>query len=346
MYCLKDSRRRVNPRMLHIRYAVKLQHNGLPVFGFRDDLKEMLESPLWIRVASRGNQQRIMAARIESRADLQGPVFDLRRSSPARQAVTALDQSREAFRPKKVSAVRETNRLRHIYFLQLVFDQREFARQSRRIAGNGEVGVGPRVIADLESHRMDLSHVPPGHEVFRVFHPVMRDKESSSESQFLQKRRNEAAMRFDSIVKCEHYQLLWYPRDPRTRSGAGLKKGSTCHVHVRTSASVYLCRTDYAESMLVIHVHVHVKPEFVEAFRQATIANARASLSEPGVARFDVLEQTDDASRFVLAEAYRSPEAAAQHKETGSLPAMAGYGCRHDGRSAQQRQICEYLSGR
>ena len=68
--------------------------------------------------------------------------------------------------------------------------------------------------------------------------------------------------------------------------------------------------------MLVIHVHVHVKPEFVEAFRQATIANARASLSEPGVARFDVLEQTDDASRFVLAEAYRSPEAAAQHKET------------------------------
>ena len=68
--------------------------------------------------------------------------------------------------------------------------------------------------------------------------------------------------------------------------------------------------------MLVVHVHVHVKPECVEAFRQASLENARASLLEPGIARFDVVQQTDDSSRFVLVEAYRTSEAPAQHKET------------------------------
>lgn len=68
--------------------------------------------------------------------------------------------------------------------------------------------------------------------------------------------------------------------------------------------------------MLVVHVHVHVKPESVEAFKQATIANARESRREPGVARFDVVQQHDDPTRFVLVEAYRSVEATAAHKET------------------------------
>jgi (4S)-4-hydroxy-5-phosphonooxypentane-2,3-dione isomerase len=68
--------------------------------------------------------------------------------------------------------------------------------------------------------------------------------------------------------------------------------------------------------MLVVHVHVHVKPEFVDAFRQASIANARNSVQEPGIARFDVVQQTDDPTRFVLIEAYRTPEAPALHKET------------------------------
>lgn len=68
--------------------------------------------------------------------------------------------------------------------------------------------------------------------------------------------------------------------------------------------------------MLIVHVHVHVKPEFVEAFRQATIENARESVKEPGVARFDVIQQTDDPTRFILVEVYRTPEAPAQHKET------------------------------
>ncbi|HWY78221.1 MAG TPA: putative quinol monooxygenase [Verrucomicrobiae bacterium] len=68
--------------------------------------------------------------------------------------------------------------------------------------------------------------------------------------------------------------------------------------------------------MLIVHVHVLVKPGCVEAFREATMANARESLAEPGIARFDVLQQHDDPKRFVLMEAYRTPDGPAAHKET------------------------------
>ena len=68
--------------------------------------------------------------------------------------------------------------------------------------------------------------------------------------------------------------------------------------------------------MLIVHVHVHVKPESVAAFRHATLENARSSVQEPGIARFDIVEQEDDRTRFVLIEVYRSPEAATAHKET------------------------------
>jgi autoinducer 2-degrading protein len=68
--------------------------------------------------------------------------------------------------------------------------------------------------------------------------------------------------------------------------------------------------------MLIVHVHVHVKPEYAEAFKEATVANARASIQEPGIARFDFTQQQDDPTRFVLVEAYRTPEAPAAHKET------------------------------
>jgi quinol monooxygenase YgiN len=68
--------------------------------------------------------------------------------------------------------------------------------------------------------------------------------------------------------------------------------------------------------MLVVHVHVHVKPEQVEAFIAATRENCEASLAEPGVARFDVVQQADDPARFVLVEAYKTADAPAQHKET------------------------------
>lgn len=68
--------------------------------------------------------------------------------------------------------------------------------------------------------------------------------------------------------------------------------------------------------MLIVHVHVHVKPDAVEGFKQATLANARDSLKEPGIARFEILQQQDDPTRFVLVEIYRTPEAPAAHKET------------------------------
>lgn len=68
--------------------------------------------------------------------------------------------------------------------------------------------------------------------------------------------------------------------------------------------------------MVIVHVHVQVKPESVVEFRHVTIENARASVQEPGIARFDVMEQQDNATRFVLVEVYRTPDAAAAHKET------------------------------
>ena len=72
--------------------------------------------------------------------------------------------------------------------------------------------------------------------------------------------------------------------------------------------------------MLIVHVHVHVKPESVEAFKTATLANARASIQEPGVIRFDVAQEQDDPTRFVLVEVYRDAAAAAAHKETPHYP--------------------------
>ncbi len=72
--------------------------------------------------------------------------------------------------------------------------------------------------------------------------------------------------------------------------------------------------------MLVVHVHVHVTPEAVETFKQATLANARASLKEPGVVRFDVVQQVDEPTRFVLVEVYRDTAAATAHKETAHYP--------------------------
>ena len=72
--------------------------------------------------------------------------------------------------------------------------------------------------------------------------------------------------------------------------------------------------------MLIVHVHVYVKSESVEPFKNATLANARASLKEPGVIRFDVVQQQNDPSRFVFVEVYRDAAAAAAHKETPHYP--------------------------
>ncbi|HKU41245.1 MAG TPA: putative quinol monooxygenase [Polyangiales bacterium] len=68
--------------------------------------------------------------------------------------------------------------------------------------------------------------------------------------------------------------------------------------------------------LLIVHVNVHVKPEAVEAFIAATLDNARASVREPGVARFDVVQNRDDPTRFVLIEVYKTPDAPDAHKRT------------------------------
>jgi quinol monooxygenase YgiN len=69
-------------------------------------------------------------------------------------------------------------------------------------------------------------------------------------------------------------------------------------------------------SLIVVHVHAHVIPEGIEAFRTASIENSRESLKEPGIARFDVVQSTEDPTRFVLVEAYKSADAPAAHKAT------------------------------
>jgi autoinducer 2-degrading protein len=68
--------------------------------------------------------------------------------------------------------------------------------------------------------------------------------------------------------------------------------------------------------MQIVHVHVNVKPEFIEAFKQATIENASQSVKEAGIARFDVLQQTDDPTKFILVEIYKTADAPGAHKET------------------------------
>ena len=68
--------------------------------------------------------------------------------------------------------------------------------------------------------------------------------------------------------------------------------------------------------MQIVLVHVHVKPEFVDAFKQASIENASNSVKEAGIARFDVIQQTEDPKRFILVEVYKTADAPAAHKET------------------------------
>ena len=68
--------------------------------------------------------------------------------------------------------------------------------------------------------------------------------------------------------------------------------------------------------MFIVHVLVHVKEDKVEAFKKATLENAQNSVKELGIARFDVVQQQDDPTRFVLVEVYRTAEDPAKHKET------------------------------
>ena len=68
--------------------------------------------------------------------------------------------------------------------------------------------------------------------------------------------------------------------------------------------------------MFIVHVFVKVKDDQIEAFKQASLENARSSIQESGIARFDVIQQKDDATKFVLVEVYRTTDDPAKHKET------------------------------
>ncbi len=68
--------------------------------------------------------------------------------------------------------------------------------------------------------------------------------------------------------------------------------------------------------MFVVHVFITVKPEYVNEFIEATMDNARESLQEPGIARFDFLQEETASDRFVLVEVYRTKEDPARHKQT------------------------------
>jgi quinol monooxygenase YgiN len=75
--------------------------------------------------------------------------------------------------------------------------------------------------------------------------------------------------------------------------------------------------------MHIVHVFVHVKPQFIEPFQRATVENAANSVREPGIARFDVLQRADDPARFTLVEVYRDADAPARHRETAHYQAWA-----------------------
>jgi quinol monooxygenase YgiN len=75
--------------------------------------------------------------------------------------------------------------------------------------------------------------------------------------------------------------------------------------------------------MTIVHVHIHVKPAMVDAFKAACVENSRNSLKEPGIARFDVLQQQDDPTKFLLVEIYRTADAPAAHKQTAHYQAWA-----------------------
>ena len=68
--------------------------------------------------------------------------------------------------------------------------------------------------------------------------------------------------------------------------------------------------------MFIVLVHVNVKPEFVEEFKRVTVENASSSIQEAGIARFDVIQQAEDPTKFILVEVYKTAEAPVAHKET------------------------------
>ena len=93
--------------------------------------------------------------------------------------------------------------------------------------------------------------------------------------------------------------------------------------------------------MFIVHVHVHVNPEDTQAFIDATLENARESVKEPGITRFDLLQHLEDPNRFTLVEVYRTPEDPARHKETAHFLAWRD---RVEGMMAEPRRSVKYAN--
>ena len=68
--------------------------------------------------------------------------------------------------------------------------------------------------------------------------------------------------------------------------------------------------------MFVVHINIKIKPEYIEEFKQLCVENAKNSVKEPGIKRFDVLQNFDDPTLFVLVEAYLDESGVAHHKQT------------------------------
>jgi len=68
--------------------------------------------------------------------------------------------------------------------------------------------------------------------------------------------------------------------------------------------------------VFAIHVQPQAKPPYISAFKQACIENAKESLKEEGIVRFDIVRQQDDPTHFILIEVYRNKDAPSKHKET------------------------------
>ncbi|NIA15055.1 MAG: antibiotic biosynthesis monooxygenase [Nitrospiraceae bacterium] len=75
--------------------------------------------------------------------------------------------------------------------------------------------------------------------------------------------------------------------------------------------------------MYILHVDIAVKPDCVDEFVEATLANARGSVQEPGCARFDIVQDREDPAHFRLIEVYRNEAAVAAHKDTPHYAAWA-----------------------
>ena len=203
-------RRRVNPRVGDVRHAVKLQHDDLSVGRAGHHALEMFQRPVRVGIAGGGNQQGMMTSGIVGRANVECAVARLRLLTATGELVTKSGQLLQSFRTEGVAAICEAPWARHLWggSIQFPIHQGKFPGQARRVSRLGKVVVRPAVIPNLETHRMNSSDVLPRHEVGCVVHPAMRHKKRRLETQLLEQRRDESAMRLDRVIEGQNNELV------------------------------------------------------------------------------------------------------------------------------------------